>query len=128
MPMGQKGNRPLARYRPPPSNDRADAIVRTLHPEVAAKKLGISVAQVTARRTELGVPSVKAQFAEVKANRPQGALWTKAELRIVKRNTAAEAQRLLPHRSESAIHTQRIRFRRAGVKLKEVRAVKLPQP
>jgi hypothetical protein len=133
MPNGQMGNRPLARYRPPPWNDRADAIVRTLHPEVAAKKLGISVAKIEARRVELGLPTVQAQFADVKGNYPrykQGTgtdtRWTNAEIRIVKANTAAKAQRLLPHRTASSIHTLRIRLRRSGVKLKEVRAVKRP--
>jgi hypothetical protein len=42
---------------------KADALVRVVHPALAAERLGISVEAVTARRAELGLPSVELQFA-----------------------------------------------------------------
>ena len=49
-------------WKPPPWTDRADALVRVVHPDLAAAKLGVTVAVVLARRAELGLPTVADQF------------------------------------------------------------------
>ena len=60
--MGTSLRRVLKQFRPPPWTERTDSIVRTLRPNVAAKKLGVTVRLVMARRDELGIPDVDAQF------------------------------------------------------------------
>jgi len=45
-----------------PTTPKADALVRTVHPEFAAEKLGVTVKAILARRSELGLPSVEQQF------------------------------------------------------------------
>jgi len=52
----------LLSYRPPPWTDRADGLVRVVHPDLAAVKLGVPVAMVLARRAELGLAAVEQQF------------------------------------------------------------------
>ena len=47
-----------------PTTPKADALVRIVHPELAAEKLGVTVKQVLTRRAELGLPSVEVQFAK----------------------------------------------------------------
>jgi hypothetical protein len=50
--------------KPFSEQDRADLAIRILHPKLAAEKLGLTVAAVMQRRTELGLPEVDAQFAK----------------------------------------------------------------
>ena len=52
----------LTQWKPPPWTDRADHLVRVVHPDLAAEKLGVTVAAVLARRAELGLPPVADQF------------------------------------------------------------------
>jgi hypothetical protein len=43
---------------------RADALIRVVHPDLAAQRLGLTVEQVLARRVALGLPLVAEQFAK----------------------------------------------------------------
>jgi len=52
----------LTQWKPPPWTDRADALVRVVHPDLVAAKLGVPVAVVLARRSELGLAAVEQQF------------------------------------------------------------------
>jgi hypothetical protein len=50
---------PLKPFR---KEERADAVIRVVHPAIAAEKLRISLAEVLSRRRELGLPTVDEQF------------------------------------------------------------------
>jgi hypothetical protein len=54
----------MERFQLKPFSDeeRADLAIRILHPTMAAEKLGLTVAAVMRRRTELGLPAVEEQF------------------------------------------------------------------
>lgn len=44
------------------AKDRADLVIRFLHPKLAAEKLGLTLPAVMKRRAELGLPAVEEQF------------------------------------------------------------------
>jgi hypothetical protein len=52
--------------KPFPTDAKADALVRIVHPTLAARKLGVTVDEVLARRRELGLPPVSEQFPKAK--------------------------------------------------------------
>jgi hypothetical protein len=66
MTAGPKYIRTLS-HRPPPWTVRHDLIVRTLHPTLAAEKLGVVVELVKKRRKFLRLPTVSDQFTDPKA-------------------------------------------------------------
>jgi hypothetical protein len=96
----------------------ADEIVFRHPPAVAAKLLGRTVKACWGRRKVLHAPPL-ARPPKPADNRPRRyqARWTEDEDRILRTTTAKEANRLLPLRSISAIHTRRKQFRAKGIKL-----------
>jgi len=61
MTAGQKYIRATSEP-PPPWTERHDSAVRTLHPTLAAQKLGVSVKVIEARRKQLKLPPLADQF------------------------------------------------------------------
>jgi hypothetical protein len=112
--MGTSRRRVLKQFRPPPWHERADLIVRTLHPRVAAKKLAVTVRLVMARRAELGLPAVAAQFRRGILPLGHTPCTAAEELKIIRTHSPKDAAKLLNLSLDSINH----RRRRLGISQK----------
>ncbi len=97
--------------KPFPATPRADDLVRTVSPELAAAKLGVTVKQVLARRKALELPAFNTGKTLLR--------WTAKEDRIVLTLNVTQAFRKLPHRSPAAIDQRRMKLRRQARRRKK---------
>jgi hypothetical protein len=95
----------------------ADDLVHRHPPHQAAALIGVSRAAVHRRRKALGLPLIIQQRKPKPPARRVLRPWTEAEILLLVNLTPDEAVEQLPHRTVSAIHTQRCLLRRRGIKL-----------